>query len=241
MQHIIASLLFISLAAASCKKDDGENSNGDPKKGYVTGKVRNSAGAPLKGVKILIDHSIFYNSNMSTSTGDDGSYSIKIRTGSWYAFAEHYPVYNGKKYHIYLEPDNSDGFGGEGAVRNFTWKLKGVKEAPLSGYFGGLVTFDNYIGESVPNEADITWTFTPVGPLIDGSAGQTLTLKAEDGWQIKDVPMGRYKVKATYGGNILQLRKWRTEDVFVPELTIDFEPEIAAQCNNCAMLEYRKT
>lgn len=244
MKQFITPIIILSLTVSACKKDDkgDDNNGGQPKKGYVTGKITNSAGKPVKGVKVIIDHSIFWNSNITTSSGDDGSYSVKIPIGSWYAFAEHTVDYNGRRFKLDLHPDNSDGFGGDGAVRNFTWKLSGVKTEPLSGHYGGVVEFNSYVGDyGVPDDRDIVWTFTPSGPLIDGSAGRVLTLQSENGNDLRDVPIGRYKVTATYEGKALKLRKWRTQDAFATEVTFDFWPTFESFCNNCAILEYRSS
>lgn len=43
---------------------------------------------------------------------------------------------------------------------------------------------------------------------------------------------------ATYQGSRLLLRAWNSEEAFVSSYRLDFEPQIPAQCDNCAMLEY---
>src|SRR5690606_1252525 len=131
----------------------------------------------------------------------------------------------------------SGGFGGEGAVRNFEWRLTGKRPEPLSGEYGGLVTFDSYPGVYI-DDKQIEFTFTPLTPLIDGSTGTTLQLKSPDGYTLKDIPMGRYEVTARYQGKSVKLRKWNTDDTFQEKFILDFEPEIYAQRDNCAMLEY---
>ncbi|WP_126249342.1 carboxypeptidase-like regulatory domain-containing protein [Chitinophaga rhizosphaerae] len=243
MKKLITPIIILAIAALACKKDDnkeGGNGNPQPQKGYVTGKVVNAAGTPIKGVKIIIDHSIFWNSNLTTSTKDDGTYSVKIPIGSWYAFAENTVEYNGRKFKMDLHPDNSDGFGGDGAVRNFTWKLSGEKTEPLTGTYGGVVEFNHTVGEfEAIEDREIVWTFTPSGPLIDGSAGKVLTLKSANGNDLRDVPIGRYKVTATYEGKALKLRKWRTQDAFGADVTFDFYPTFESFCNNCQILEYK--
>ncbi len=209
-------------------------------RGYVSGVVRDSAGNPLAGVKIIIDHSIFYNSNISTVTDEAGKYRVKVPTGSWYAFAQYKKKYAGKTYTFYLEPDSYAGFGGEGAVRNFVWKLTGEKQEPLSpGFFGGLITIDKAIGGGIiPDATEIEFTLTPVGTLIDGSKGETLKIRPADQYTLQDIPIGKYSVSASYQGQKLKLRRWNTSERFVPELEIDFEPQIPAQCDNCVKLEY---
>lgn len=222
---------------SGCKKQNEEADNGSPRHGYVTGIIKNKSNVPVSGVKVIIDHSIFFNSNISTTTSKDGKYKIKIPNGSWHAFAQHRVEYNGRVYTLYLHPDNASGFGGEGAVRNFEWRLTGEMPQPLSGTYGGLVTVDNRPGVYI-DETRITYTFTPVAPLIDGSTGAVLTLRSVDGGNLKDVPIGRYHVTATYEGKALKFRKWNTEDVFVKTYELNFEPQIPAQCDNCVKLEY---
>jgi hypothetical protein len=209
-------------------------------KGFVKGTVKDSAGNPLAGVKIIVDHSIFYNSNLSATTDANGNYRIKVPTGSWHAFAQLRKTYNGKTYNFYLEPDSYDGFGGEGALRNFVWKLTGEKQEPLaSGFFGGTITIDKAVGGEIIEAGEIEFTLKPAGKLIDGSDGETLTVRAGDGYKLEDIPIGRYEVSASYRGRAVGLRNWNTDESYVKSLRIDFEPQIAAQCDNCVKLEYK--
>ncbi|WP_057936333.1 hypothetical protein [Algoriphagus resistens] len=204
--------------------------------GYSTGVVKNTAGIPLKQVRVLIDHSIFFNAGIHDLTDNEGKYRIKIPDGSWFAFAIHEVVYNGKTYSFYLHPDNTAGFGGEGAVRNFTWKLSGTMSPPLSGNYGGLITIDNYPGIYI-EESEIDFILTPIGKLIDGSEGSPLIRNPTD-THIQDIPIGLYSLTATYQGKPVLLRKWNSEDAFVENYELHFEPQIEAQCDNCAKLEY---
>src|SRR5690606_7243384 len=121
-----------------CSSNNEDDNFGNPREGYVTGIAKDNAGRPLNGVKIIIDHSIFFNAGIHTVTNNEGKFQIEIPQGSWYAFATYDVVYNNKTYTFYLKPDNASGFGGEGAVRNFEWKLTGEMPPPLSGTFGGL-------------------------------------------------------------------------------------------------------
>jgi hypothetical protein len=209
-------------------------------KGFVKGTVTDAAGNPLAGVKIIVDHGIFYNSNLSATTDAGGNYRIKLPTGSWYAFAQMRKTYNGRTYEFYLEPDSYEGFGGEGAVRNFVWKLAGEKQEPLAaGFFGGLLTIDKAVGGEIIEAEEIEFTLKPAGKLIDGSEGKTLTVRSRDGYKLEDIPIGRYDVSARYRGRAVGLRNWNTDEEYVKTLQIDFEPKIAAQCDNCVKLEYK--
>ncbi len=237
MKYLLISIfLCCALTFINCSKD---GSNAEKQNGFLQGTVTDGRGLPLQGVKIIIDNSLFFNRNLSTTTNSSGTYKIAIPVGSWYAFAQLQKMYNGKNYQFYLHSENPAGFGKEGGQRNFSWKLTGEKPEPLSGYYGGLVTFDNYPGSYIEAEQDIEFTFIPSGKLIDGSDGTILKLKAADAHQLHDIPIGRYRVSASYHGEQLLLRKWNSEEVFAHEVILDFEPQIPQQCDNCFKLEYK--
>lgn len=228
--------LFLLLLAVGCGKKDSPADQ----IGKVTGTVKDAAGSALSGVKIIVDNSIFFNSNLSVNSDTKGMYAITLpSSGSWYAFALYQKQYNGKVYSCYLHPDDSSGFGREGAVRHFTWKLTGSKAYPLSGHYGGLITFDHFPGVYIDTK-QIQFTLIPEGKLIDGSDGQPLVRQAADGFQVLDVPIGRYRISARYGNDRLKLRQWNSEGPFVEELVFDFEPQIDGQCDNCFKIEYNQ-
>lgn len=233
----LLALSVMPLMHSGCTKaKDGLDDDGS-RAGYVTGTVKDGTGKPLEGARIIIDHSIFFNSNMTALTNGQGKYAIKVPTGSWYAFAKREVTYNGKTYSFYLHPDNPTGFGGGGAVRNFVWKLSGTMPEPLSGHYGGLVTIENFPGVYIDDDK-IDFVFTPLGSLIDGSQGEVLRLRTEDAYSIKDIPIGRYRLTATYEGKPVLFRRWNSDEPFVADYELNFEPQIAAQCDNCAALEY---
>ncbi len=228
---------FLIVAACSLRP---ETANFGTEKGYVTGRATDAEGKPLAGVKIIVDHGLYFNTNMTTSTDADGRYRIKVPAGAWFAFAQLSKTYNGKTYTFYLKPDNSDSFGSEGAVRNFVWMTTGKREKPLAdGFFGGTVTFDeNPRSRMIVETDEIEFTFTPVGKLIDGSSDKTLKLRAENkDRKLKDIPIGRYKITASFRGEPLKLRRWGTQDEFVAALEADFEPN-GSDCFDCIELQY---
>lgn len=233
---LIAMNIIILLHIGCTKAESGPGEDGR-QTGYLTGFVKDQAGNPLDGVRILVDHSLFFNANISTYTNAEGKYRVKIPQGSWYAFATIDVPYRGDRFSFYLHPDNAAGFGGEGGVRNFTWKLAGTMQEPLSGTYGGLVTIDHFPGIYI-EETEIDFVFTPLGALVDGSEGLVIRRRAEDGHNIKDLPIGRYKLTATYGGKPVKFRQWNTEEAFQLEYDLQFKPQIPAQCDNCAKLQY---
>lgn len=230
MTVLLLALVF------GCGKTDGPAGQG----GKLIGTVKDMSGNALAGATVLVDNSIFFNSNLSTSSDEVGSYNIALpSTGAWYAFAMINRQYNGKTYRCFLHPHDPHGFGAEGGIRNFTWKLSGERPQPLSGHYGGTITIDHFPGIYLDTEK-IEFTLIPEGRLIDGSEGQTLKRKATDGLQIADVPIGRYRISARYENQELKLRRWNTDSEFVGELIFDFEPRIDAQCDNCYKLEYNR-
>lgn len=234
----ILALTIIPLLHSGCAKtNDRPPDGGSPRDGYVTGTVKDGSGKPLEGTHIIIDHSIFFNSNITALTNNQGNYAIKVPTGSWYAFAKREVAYHGKMYSFYLHPDNPAGFGGEGAVRNFVWKLTGTMPEPLSGHYGGLITIDNRPGVYI-EASKIDFVLTPTGPLIDGSQGEVIRVNAEDAHAINDIPIGRYHLTATYEGMAVKFRRWNTDGAFKEVYDLHFEPQITGHCENCAKLEY---
>lgn len=88
----------------------------------------------------------------------------------------------------------------DGVVRNFRWQLTGVIEdlRDYDGYFGGEIRIFRY-GDHEGGRLELT--FTPTGPVIDGStvAPFTRTLEPED-MMVYDVPVGEYRVTAALVG-----------------------------------------
>ena len=134
--------------------------------------------------------------------------------------------------------------GGEGAVRNFRWKLSGEKPVPLAGYYGGLVNLYNDPNCELWDVENIEFTFTPDGPMIDGSAGMVIKttsgLPGTDNFKkIPDVPMGRYIVTAKHlpSGKTIKLAHNNGQYNYSNSITIDFEPELNF-CNRCMVILY---
>ncbi len=229
------------LVFAGCEQD-GEHEPIQEEEGYVQGTVKDTQGKPIAGAQIVIDNTLIYDSNLTTTTDEQGVYKIKLPGSfTWMAYAQLRQSYHGETFVLDLHPDKAEGFTSEGAIRNFEWKLSGKRPGGSStGYYGGLLTFDAYPGIwDVDNKA-IEFTLTPIGPLIDGTSGQVLKIRAEDGYQLLDIPIGRYTISAAYQGVALSLRQWNTDDAFAAALEINFQPTIEPHCYNCVKLEYNK-
>ena len=208
-----SSSLLLTLILASCGGGGTSSPGapvptptpGSPSVRTMTGVVRDSAGQPLAGATVFAGHTVLFNTNVLTTSGADGRYSLSVAqpAGSWYAGAQIKRRYNGADYTFDLQPDNTDPFTGtQGAIRNFTWKLTGTR--PDGGKYGATVTvyadfFDPELLDWIP---DMQLTLIPNGPLIDGSAGQVISgqlIQTPDGQEgLMDIPLGTYAIRARY-------------------------------------------
>lgn len=245
----LGALLVLSLASASCHTSSPDPEGADPDKpqaGYVAGKVVDSQGKPLSGVEVAIDNTLFYNTNLLTNTDANGLYRVKTPNGSWRATAQVRRTYNGKSYRLDLAPNSADAFAGdEGAVRNFEWRLSGEKPFNPGAFYGGSVDVANEPGEGPYDTENIEFTFTPVGPLIDGTPGKTLVLHYDTYYnRIPDVPIGRYRITAVYKPTNTRLELCnRVVGAYAADgaVTMDFYGELPYwSCTNCMFLQYRE-
>jgi len=233
-------IIFLAVALASCAKDGekGSESNGDePKaeKGYATGKAVDTQGNPIVGAYLYLQNTLFYDSYINGTTSENGTYRLQLSPGAWKVHASFKKEYNGKTYTLRLHTDNTNSFSEEGGVRNATWKLEGRDPDPSydnSVFYGGQVDISFYHTFPFEVQDKVEVTFTPSGPLIDGSEGKTLTLKPGDHYwsaitnRIEDIPIGRYMVTAvlknTQGETPLKVSDSHTADDFAPEMQLDF-------------------
>lgn len=241
-QTVITLSLTALLAACGSTGNTGHNpgsGNTQPIGGTVKGVALGSDGTPIVGARIIIDNTVVANSAVTGRTDVDGRYSLQIpREWSWRAYGQLEKTYNGRTFRLDLHPDNPDSFAGaQGAVRNFELRIAGSKPAPLVGSYGGQVYVYRNPDQSF-DEHDVEITLTPVGKLIDGSNGQTITTRPIES-QIADVPIGRYAISAklvTTGQTLLI--KDQLANTYENTTTQDFWPEYPrAWCNNCIRLE----
>lgn len=209
-------------------KVEKKEAKAEPK--VVKGQIVDAKGQPVAGAQVVVDNTMFYNSNIVVKSGKDGTYRVPLtQQGTYRVVVSLTKEYHGKKYKFDLAPDETDDFvASDGAVRNFTWKLAGEKPDGL-GFYGGTVVGYTRPGDYDVQMTDIELTLTPDGELIDGSKGEAVTKKlvsTGDGPAIKDVPVGRYKITAKNApegakAEALQIRL-RNTGKFEASLTTDF-------------------
>ena len=208
VMHLIVLLLLISYSLSACKKDT--TAPPQSASGYVTGRITDAAGNPLQGVKVTIEHTVWHDSYVFATTDNNGNYKAAIPAepaGDWTAKAQIKRSAYGQEYTFDLAPGSTDAFNRTSAVvRDFTWKLSG--ERPEAGtYYGAHVDLYQF-GTDVPIDK-VKLIFTPIeSTLIDGSPATTIERTVEDvagTFMVKDIPIGKYSVKAVYTGKTLLL------------------------------------
>ncbi|MEU8266051.1 carboxypeptidase-like regulatory domain-containing protein [Sphaerisporangium sp. NPDC049002] len=194
----------------------GQETTAGVEAGVLKGRVVDAEGRPIAGAEIVADNQFLHNSNLVVMTDADGRYrvSTNVATATFQVSGTVTRRFEGRVYTMQLTPHDDTSFAGPtGAIRDFTWRLTGERPDGL-GFYGSLVLFNMDVWD-LPNpdeylrEEDVTLTLTPQGPLIDGSAGEVITRRAErtaDGPGLTDIPIGRYRITAESLGRPLRIR-----------------------------------
>ncbi len=258
--HCFRSFLFLfllgSLALPACTTTvvapdstdgPGNTPSANGKAGYLVGMVTDPQGKPLPRATVFTDNTVFKDRGAEVNTATDGTYQVQLvkDMGQWVAKGYILKAYNDRIYKINLHPENLDSFSDtEKPVRNFQWKLTGhVPDLSLDLYYGGMAELfrDPNVDDLGDNE-NIEFTLTPVGPLIDGSAGKVMTLRAKKRYDsfIRDIPIGRYTVTAVHKPTGQKLRvgdAFADEIEYAPSVTLDFTGrESATRANTIGIL-----
>ncbi len=188
------------------------------RRGYIIGRCLDKQGKPLSGVRLRVFGvtEAGQNVNFQTKTNAAGQYAIKLPRGNFHMGWALQPVsFAGMNYFLPLSPTDGeidDADSAAGIVENFVLKISGritPQSDPKSdlSYYGGSVailggalengsTFTGY-SYRFPEGSSIVLTLKPQGPLIDGSAGKTLTLRQPaSAGRFLDFPIGKYEVTA---------------------------------------------
>jgi hypothetical protein len=187
--------------------------------GSVVGRVIDSRGQPLVGVKGDIEGSLIDRPEKpygSILTEKDGRYAVRMPDGRYQVATWRDVTYNGKQYRLGLDPTDSASWrrqeSAQGIVADFVWRIAGKVPSPLQpgkpkAFYGGFI----YLYATDPMSKRLNFPpgsfvevrLTPTGPLIDGSEGKPLTIRREVGASgmyigdpIVDIPIGRYTMVA---------------------------------------------
>lgn len=165
----------------------------------VTGVALDTQGRPIAGAKVWTEPALT-TGLVEVSTDSSGIYSVTdLPDVPYYAKAWTEVDFGGERFCMRLgmpSPSDYNSFSpAAGVVRNFQWQLSGVIEdlRDYDGYFGGEIRL--FI-EGDMKGGDVELTFTPTGPLIDGSTGQTVTkmIDVTQDLMVYDIPVGNYSV-----------------------------------------------
>lgn len=230
MKKLLQLLLLFGflISFAACEKEEPISDPPPLQTGAVTGKVTDAKGTPLSGIKIVLEHTVWAGTYVYATTDAAGTYKAtlpKEPAGSWTAKAQLKKSAYGQEYTFDLAVDNTAPFKREDAtVRNFIWKLSGQKPDG-AGYYGAHVDVYQW-GTDVPmNEVKLIFTpYDAASTLIDGSAVPTIERAVEDvsgTFMVKDIPIGKYSVKAVYPGKTLLLKNRKlTEEAGVTKTVV---------------------
>ncbi|HEX8394535.1 MAG TPA: carboxypeptidase-like regulatory domain-containing protein [Longimicrobium sp.] len=218
---LLPALLAVTLAGAACTESADSNPgtgpgqpSSTPTAFVATGQVLDSKGAPVPGVQVNADNVLVYNSNVQGTTDAQGRYRITLPNDatSWRMSASITRTVDGEQIRFDMHPGNNAAFPGvDGGVRNFQWKLSGERPEGAGVYGNSVWFYGNPNADFRFNDRDLEYTLEPVGPLADGTAGQTITrtgVNTGSGWGVGDVPFGRYRMSVRHvpTGRALRVR-----------------------------------
>ena len=227
--YFLPVLLLLNTSFISCKKEAAVTDQSKGEAGYVTGKVTDSKGNTISGAKITIEHTVWYDSYVKATTAANGEYKIALPSqpaGDWTAKAQLTKSAYGQDYSFDLAADNDDVFTcNSSTVRNFIWKLSGQRSGNDS-YYGAHVDLYQFGADMEMDKIKLVFTPYPgEDKLIDGSAAATIERNVEDvagTFMVKDIPIGKYLVKAIYPGKTLLLKNRHDEEEPAVEKTVVF-------------------
>ena len=154
--------------------------------------------------------------------------------------------FNGRRYEIQLRPldglpDGSEPGGfkrpsGKGVVRDFVLKISAGRvdvDLTLSQGRYPVIEDASSLSRAFPAGSSVEVTFTPTGPLLDGSRGSVVvrSFPLAENWQarsLRGIPLGVYAVSARLtppGGEPRPLRlSAKPGDPWRPQVQVDFPP-----------------
>lgn len=206
--YLLMLVVLLSYSFSACKKEPKPQL--PPEMGYVTGKITDAGGHPLTGVKVTVEHTVWEDVYVFATTDNNGTYTSAIPTspdGDWTAKAQISKSAYGQDYTFDLSPNSTAAFNRfDTAKRDFIWKLSGEKLIKGT-YYGAHIDLYQF-GTDVPmNKVKLILTPTE-NTLIDGSPATSIERAVEDvagTFMVKDIPIGKYTLKAVYPGKTLLL------------------------------------
>jgi hypothetical protein len=246
MRRIVLASALAGLAACSDSPSGlttggsasgGPTSTPTPSVGTISGTALDTKGQPLANVLVWVEPALT-TGLLKARTDGAGRYSVTgLAQLPYYALAWTEVSYRGKSYCLRLASARSgdyDSFVPSSAVtRDFRWQLTGPIPDVDDQYFGGEVRLQG--DGSAPASDSVEVRFTPTGPLIDGSAGRTITRTTSAYGMIQDVPAGPYTASATLiapGGKRSALKVGRAFGAGADAMPLEFDPITTPSCSS---------
>lgn len=249
-------LILCIMPMVACSKKNDSTAGGPPEsqKGVITGKITDPSGKPLEGATVYAGHDTYYNTNVIGVSDSKGIYTLDLRgqpNGTWSIHADVVKKFNNRTFKFRVDPVNSDPLTTtEGGQRDLKWQLEGqIPGTTNDARLGGYVTFMQTGTDYIPTE-EIEFILEPVGVLVDGSIGQTITRRAEvfpynlnglynyEG--LRDIPVGTYKISAVHkpaSGDPFQLTvSPQGSSDYAASVTATFNQETAYTFQEIALL-----
>lgn len=229
--RVLLSFICSSILTACSKNGSDVNTSGgvEIKNGVVSGMITDVKNLPVRDARITVEHTVWYNSYLSASSDHEGKYRVSLPddpAGDWTAKSQLTRTAYGQTYKFDLEPDKTGAFNKtNGAVRNFTWKLSGQRPEG-TGYYGAHV--DLYPFGTDVDITKVKLLFTPFPGetnLIDGTIAVSFERPVEDvagTFMAKDIPIGKYIIKAVYADRKLLLNNRHSDDYNEESKTVIF-------------------
>lgn len=226
---------------------------------YVVGRALTMANRPLSGVEISIFGSTARGDRVhfQTRTNAQGLYSQRVPDGIYGVGASLKTRYNNFNYQFALHPE--DGKTGvnldaaPGIVKNFRWKISGLKPGETAGTAGSHTEPNKYYGGALsvssrekgfggvvyfPAGSKLVLSLVPRAKRIDGSTGSPVFFGVSFpenstrslSYYASNIPVGLYTLKAALrraDGTTAPLLVKRNLDFSAPyasQVDINFEP-----------------
>jgi hypothetical protein len=204
-----AILILFPFTIGACKKD-ADSTGAPPSSAAISGKITDAAGHSIQSAKVTLEHTVWYDNYVFAVTDNSGQYATQLPDkpeGTWTAKAQLERTAYGQTYKFDLDPASTDPVDkSKSFVRNFTWKLSGKRQGNEA-YYGAHVDLYQFGTDAEMNK--IKLILTPIeNTLIDGSPAQEIERTVEDvagTFMVKDIPIGRYNIRAVYAGKTLLL------------------------------------
>ncbi|GEM49265.1 carboxypeptidase-like regulatory domain-containing protein [Deinococcus cellulosilyticus] len=194
----------------------------------VSGVVLGTGGKPIPKAKVIVRPALT-TGQVDVRTNANGKYEAAVLPRLPYrAYANAEFKYLGKTYCLRVAPEKSEGYEvftpTKNLVRNFKLKLSGEIEDLENGFWGGEIRL---FRRDVEQGDTAELTFTPQGPLIDGSTGKVLRKTEDEYLMVYDIPIGRYKVSGVLrkaNGSKIPLLLSNNDDQYQNEALFEFKP-----------------